>query len=72
MSSIIRLNIWAIITRIKKYKSIMLKKNKKGDEIALLAITNLDSIKGLFMSLTDLHIEYHYFNIIDRLKNMIT
>ena len=49
-----------------------MKKNKKGDEIALLATTNLDSIKGLFMSLTDLHIRYHCFNIMDRLKNMIT
>ena len=67
-----RLNNWAIITRIKKYKSIIMKKNKKHDEIALLATTNLDSIKGLFMSLTNLHIEYHYFNIIDRLKNIIT
>ena len=39
MSSAIGLNISAIIARVKKYKSIIKKKKKKHDEIALLAKT---------------------------------
>ena len=42
MSSSIELNICAIIARVKMYKSIIKKKKKKHDEIALLAKTNLD------------------------------
>ena len=47
MSFKIGLNIWAIFARIKKYKSIIKKKKKKHNEIALLAKTNLDCIKDL-------------------------
>ena len=46
MSVTIGLNICGIIARIRKYKSITKKKKKKHDEIALLAKTNLDCIKG--------------------------
>ena len=54
MSSAIGLNIWAIIARINRYKSIIKKKKKNHSKIALLAITNLDCIKDLIsMSLTD-------------------
>ena len=44
MGSTIRLNIFAIIERIKKYKSIIKKKKKKHDEIALLGKTNLEDL----------------------------
>ena len=44
-----------------KYKSIIKKKKKKNDEIALLAKIKLDSIKGLiFRSLTDSYISRNY------------
>ena len=39
MRSTIGLNICAIIARIKKYKSVIKKKKKKYNEIALLAKT---------------------------------
>ena len=62
MSSAIGLNICAIIARIKKYKSIIKKKKKKHDKIALLAKTKLDCIKALiFRSLTDSCIWRGYF-----------
>ena len=50
MSSSIGLNVCVITVRIKRYKSIIKKKKKKPDEIALLAKTNLDSIKDLISS----------------------
>ena len=46
MSSTTGLNICTIIARIKNCKSIIKKKKKKHSEIALLAKTNLDCIKG--------------------------
>ena len=68
-SSTIELNFCKIITRIKKYKSIIKKKKKKHYEIALLAKTNLDCIKGLISRfLTDSYIERDYFNLIDMLR----
>ena len=53
MSSTIGLNICAIIAKIKSYKSEI--KKKKHDEIALLAKSKLDCIKGALISrsLTD-------------------
>ena len=69
MSSTIGLNIYTIITRIKKYKSIIKKKKKKHDQIALLAKTNLDCIKDLISrSLTDSYIKRDYFNLIAVLR----
>ena len=69
MSSAIGLNIWAIIARINRYKSIIKKKKKNHSKIALLAITNLDCIKDLIsMSLTDSIIECDYFRLIDVLR----
>ena len=67
MSSAIGLNISATIAKIKKYKSII--KKKKHDEIALLAKTNLDCIKGsISSSLTESYIEHNYFLLIDVLR----
>ena len=69
MSSTIGLNIYTIIARIKKYKSIIKKKKKKHDQIALLAKTNLDCIKDLVSrSLTDSYIKRDYFNLIAVLR----
>ena len=68
MSSIIGLNICAIIARIKTYKSIIKKKEKKHDEVVLLAKTNLDCIKDLSRSLTGSCIERNYFYLIDLLR----
>ena len=69
MSSTIALNICAIIARIEKYKSIIKKKKKKQDEIALLPKTNLDCIQDLVsISLTDSYIERDYFDLIDVLR----
>ena len=65
MSSAIGLNIYAIITRIKKYKEIIKKEKKKHDEIALLAKTNLDCTKdSISRSLTNLYIGRNYFFLI--------
>ena len=50
MSSIIGLNICAIIATFKKHKLMIKKKEKKHDENALLAKTNLDSIRDLISS----------------------
>ena len=56
------LNICGIIARIKKHKSIIKKKKKKHDEIALLANTSLNCIEGLISrSLTDSYSELDYF-----------
>ena len=69
MSSTLGLNIFAIITRIKNYKSAIKKNKQKHDEIALLAKTNLDCIKGsISMSLTDTYIGCNYFLLIDVLR----
>ena len=65
MSSAIGLNIYATITRIKKYKEIIKKEKKKHDEIALLAKTNLDCMKGsVSRSLANLYIGRNYFLLI--------
>ena len=65
MSSTTGLNICAIITRVKKYKSLIKKKKTKHDEVALLAKSNLDCIKDLISSsLTDSYIERDYFHLI--------
>ena len=69
MSSTIALNIFAIIARIKKYKSKIKKKKKKHNEIALLRKTNLDCIKGsISRSITDSYIERDYFLLIEVLR----
>ena len=69
MSSAIGLNISAVVARIKKYKSIIKKKIKKNDEIALLVKIKLDSIKGLsFRSLTDSYIGRNYLLLTDVLR----
>ena len=65
MSYTIELNIFSIIAKIKKYKSIIKKKKKKRDEIALLAKTNLHCINGsISRSSTNSYIERDYFLII--------
>ena len=65
MISTTKLNICAITTRIKKYKSINKKKKKKHDEIALLAKTYFDCIKDLISrSLTDSCVDRDYFLLI--------
>ena len=46
-SSVIGLKICAITAGIKKYHSIIKKKKKKHDKIALLAKTKLNSIEVL-------------------------
>ena len=51
MISAIGLNICVITAKIQKYKSITKKKKKKHNEIALLAKTNLDFIKGSILGL---------------------
>ena len=54
---------------VKTYKSIIKKKKAKHDEIALLAKTKLDCIKGLILrSLTDSYIGCNYFILIDVLR----
>ena len=66
MTSSIGLNIFEIITGIKRYKSITKKTKKKRDEITLLAKTNLDCIKGLISrSSTDSYTDKDYFLLID-------
>ena len=69
MSSITGLNICANITRIKQYKSIIKKKEKKHDEMALLEKANLGRIKGsIYRSLTYSFIGRAYFLLIDVLR----
>ena len=46
-SSAVRLNICAVTEGIKKYYSIVKKRQKKHDKIALLAKTKLNTIKVL-------------------------
>ena len=55
MSSTIRLNICALIGRIKKYESIVEKKKNKHDEIALLPKINWDW-KAQFLGLQSTNI----------------
>ena len=50
-SSVIGLKICAVAAGIKKYKSIIKKKKKKYDKIALLAKSKLDSIEVVFLTL---------------------
>ena len=45
MRSAIGLNICAKIAKIKKYKSIIKKKKRKHDEVAVLPKANLDWLK---------------------------
>ena len=68
VSSSIGLNVCAIVSKIKKYKSIIKKKKKKHDEITLLAKTNLNCIKDLPRSLADSYIVWNCFNLIDMLR----
>ena len=69
MSSTIELNICTIIARIKKYKSIIKKKKEKHYKIALLAKTNLDSIKVLISwSLNDWYTGPNYFPLTNILR----
>ena len=44
MSSVVRMKICAITAGIKKYKSIINKKQKKHDEIVLLGKAKLNTI----------------------------
>ena len=69
MSSTIGLNICAIISSIKKCKSIIKKKKIKHDEVALLAKNKLDYIKGLIStSLTKSYIGHDCFLVLDVLR----
>ena len=69
MSSTIRLNIFAIIARIKKHKSIIKKRKKRPDKKTLFSKTNLDCIIGsISRSLTDSYIEHNYFLLTDVLR----
>ena len=68
MNSAIGLKICTIIPRITMYRSMIKWKKKDHDEIALLAKTNLDCIKGLSRLLTDSSIEHSYFNLIGVLR----
>ena len=69
MSSAIGLKICAIVSRIKKCKSIIKKKKKKHNEIVLLAKTNLDYVKdSISESLTNSYIGIDYFLLIDVLR----
>lgn len=68
MISTIGLNICSKIARIKEYKSII-KIKRKYHEIALLAKTNLNCVKGLISrSLSDSCIERDDFHLIEVLK----
>ena len=61
-SSVVGLKICAITTGIKKYKSIIKKKRKNHDKIALLGKPKLDTIVALISkALTDLYISYEEF-----------
>ena len=69
MISVIGLVICTIIARIKKYKSIIKKRKKKHNEIALLAKATLDCIKGsTSSSLTDPYTERDYYFLINLLR----
>ena len=69
MSSTIGLSICAITERIKKYKLIIKKKKKKHNEIALLAKTKSNCIKGFISrSLSDSSVGRNYFLLIEVLR----
>ena len=69
MGYTIGLHIFAIIARIKNYKSIIKKNKKKHNKIVLLAKTNLDYInRSISRFLTDSYIERNYFLLIELLK----
>ena len=69
MGYTIVLHIFAIIARIKNYKSIIKKNKKKHNKIVLLAKTNLDYInRSISRFLTDSYIERNYFLLIELLK----
>ena len=69
MSYAIGLNICPIISRIKKYKSIIKKQKKEHNETALLAKTKLDCKKGLISKpLTYSYIGSDDFLLIDLLR----
>ena len=66
MSSTIGLNICAIIARIKKYKSIIKKKEKKHDKIVLLGKTDLHCKESVFSRpLIDSYIIQDDFLLVD-------
>ena len=78
-SSAIGLKICAITAPIKKYKSIIKKKNKKHDKIVLLAKSKLNSIEVLiFKALIDsviIHDEFilkEYNEMKEKIKNLKT
>ena len=61
-SSVVGLKICEITARIKKYKSIIIKKTKKHDHAILLAKTKLNSIEFLIPKvLIDLYINHDEF-----------
>ena len=68
-SSAIGLEICPIATGIKKYKSIIKKKNKKHDKIVLLAKSKLNKIKVLkSKTLIDSIISHHEFVLINNVR----
>ena len=67
-SSSIGLKIYAITAAIKKYKSLIKKKQKKHDKIILLAKSKLNSIKVLISkALIDLVISHDEFVLINHI-----
>ena len=61
-SSGVGLQVFALITGIKKYKSIIQKKKKKHDKIVLLAKTKLNTIEVLnSKTLIDSYINHDEF-----------
>ena len=70
-SSAIGLKTWAITAAIKRYKSIIKKKEKKHDKIVLLAKSKLNSIEVLLSkALTDSGISHDEFILIHELKKI--
>ena len=68
-SSAIGLKTWAITAAITKYKSIIKKKEKTHDKIALFAKSKLNSIEVLLSkALTDSDISHDEFVLIHELK----
>ena len=68
-SSVIGLNACAITLGIKKYKSIIKKKKKKHDKIALLAKSKLNSIDSISKALTDSNISQDEFVLLNHVLN---
>ena len=73
MSSAVRLEILAIASGNKKYKSIIKKEKRKHNKIALSAKSKLNRIQVLISkALTDSNISHDEFVLINEiLKNMI-